>query len=47
VTELSFLHEASHSMIAEQLGVPLGTVKTRSRSALRKMRTVLEETGVR
>ncbi|WP_330998916.1 RNA polymerase sigma factor [Gemmatimonas groenlandica] len=41
VIELSFLSGASHARVAEQLGLPLGTVKTRARSALRKMRTVL------
>lgn len=41
VIELSFLGGSSHSRVAELLGLPLGTVKTRARSALRKMRTAL------
>ncbi len=41
VIELSFLGGSSHARVAEQLGLPLGTVKTRARSALRKMRTAL------
>ncbi len=41
VIELSFLGGASHAGVAKTLGLPLGTVKTRARSALRKMRTAL------
>jgi RNA polymerase sigma-70 factor (ECF subfamily) len=35
---LAFLHHRTHAQIAEQLGVPLGTVKSRIRDGLRKMR---------
>lgn len=42
VVELSFFEEYSHSEIAEQLGIPLGTVKSRLRLALAKMRSGLE-----
>jgi DNA-directed RNA polymerase specialized sigma24 family protein len=31
--------------IAEELGIPLGTVKTRTFAAMRKLRAALEETG--
>ncbi|WP_310572244.1 sigma-70 family RNA polymerase sigma factor [Gemmatimonas sp.] len=41
VIELSFLSGASHASVAGQLGLPLGTVKTRARSALRKLRSAL------
>jgi RNA polymerase sigma-70 factor (ECF subfamily) len=41
VVELAFFKGASHSRIAEQLGLPLGTVKTRARMALRTMRAAL------
>ncbi len=42
VLELAFFHNTSHAGVAERLGVPLGTVKTRARLGLRKMRAVLE-----
>lgn len=41
VIELAFLHGASHVGVSRRLGVPLGTVKTRARLGLRKLRTVL------
>jgi RNA polymerase sigma-70 factor, ECF subfamily len=41
VIELSFLGEASHASVARKLGLPLGTVKTRARLALRKMRATM------
>jgi RNA polymerase sigma-70 factor (ECF subfamily) len=31
--------------ISDELGIPLGTVKTRTFAAMRKLRTALEETG--
>ncbi|MGV1870953.1 MULTISPECIES: sigma-70 family RNA polymerase sigma factor [Agrobacterium] len=38
----SFFDEVSHSAIAEQLGLPVGTVKSRIRLAFAKLRTALE-----
>ena len=38
VVELHFLEDAAHSEIAERLGVPLGTVKSRLRLAFEKIR---------
>ena len=43
---LVFLQNTSHTIAADQLGVPLGTVKTRVRLGLRRMRTELERAGV-
>jgi RNA polymerase sigma-70 factor (ECF subfamily) len=40
---ISFYEEASHSAIAERLGLPLGTVKSRLRLALQKLRTALND----
>ncbi|MBE7734010.1 sigma-70 family RNA polymerase sigma factor [Devosia sp. CC-YST696] len=39
---LSFFEEASHSVIAKQLGLPIGTVKSRIRLAFGRLRTALE-----
>ncbi|MDI7862623.1 sigma-70 family RNA polymerase sigma factor [Rhizobiaceae bacterium n13] len=41
--KLSFFDDRSHSTIAEQLNIPLGTVKSRIRLAFAKLRTALEE----
>lgn len=38
----SFFDEVSHSAIAEQLGLPIGTVKSRIRLAFAKLRAALE-----
>lgn len=43
VVSLSFLEGLSHSEIAERLGLPLGTVKSRMRIAYQKVRAALED----
>lgn len=43
VVELSFFAELAHPAIAERLGLPLGTVKSRLRLAMEKIRRALEE----
>jgi len=43
VLELAYWGEMSQSEVADFLGIPLGTVKTRTRSALMKLADVLEE----
>lgn len=43
VVTLSYVEGLSHSEIAERLGVPLGTVKSRMRLAYDKIRDALEE----
>jgi len=43
LVRISFYEEASHSAIAERLGLPLGTVKSRLRLALQKLRAALDE----
>ncbi|WP_439815657.1 sigma-70 family RNA polymerase sigma factor [Zavarzinia sp. CC-PAN008] len=43
VVRLSFYEDLSHSLIAERLGVPLGTVKSRLRLAFGKLRRILGE----
>lgn len=40
---LAYFHGMSHSQISEQLGEPLGTVKTRIRLAMQKLREILRE----
>ncbi len=43
--ELGYYEGLSHSEIAQRLGAPLGTVKTRMRTALMKLRVVLDPGG--
>lgn len=43
VVKWSFVEGAAHSDIAERLGLPLGTVKSRLRLAMRRMRKSLED----
>lgn len=43
VVTLSFMEGKAHSEIAEQLGIPLGTVKSRMRLAFGRLRTALED----
>lgn len=43
VLTLAYFHGLSQSEIAAQLGVPLGTVKTRARLGMARMRDLLEE----
>jgi RNA polymerase sigma-70 factor (ECF subfamily) len=44
--EMGFFDGITHEEIARRRNVPLGTIKTRIRSGLRKLRAVLEETVV-
>lgn len=43
--EASFFHDKSHSEIAEDTGLPLGTIKSRLRLAIAKLRERIEVTG--
>ncbi|MCK4276986.1 MAG: sigma-70 family RNA polymerase sigma factor, partial [Phycisphaerae bacterium] len=43
VIELSFIHDMPQVDIAQELGVPLGTVKSRMRLAYGKLRERLED----
>ena len=43
IVELSFFSEEPHSAIAEKLGLPLGTVKSRLRLAMGRLRGLLED----
>ena len=43
MVELAYWSELSQTEIAEFLGIPLGTVKTRTRAALMHLADLLEE----
>jgi RNA polymerase sigma-70 factor, ECF subfamily len=43
VVELSFFEEKAHGEIAQMLGIPLGTVKSRLRLAMSRLRNLLGE----
>jgi RNA polymerase sigma-70 factor, ECF subfamily len=43
VVELSFYEERAHAEIAEMLKIPLGTVKSRLRLAMNRLRNVLDD----
>lgn len=43
ILRLSFFEEHAHSRIAQELGLPLGTVKSRVRLALGRLRRLLED----
>ena len=43
VIELSFFEEKAHAEIAEILAIPLGTVKSRLRLAMNRLRSLLGE----
>jgi RNA polymerase sigma-70 factor, ECF subfamily len=42
IVRLSFFAEKPHAEIAQELGIPLGTVKSRARLALARLREMLE-----
>jgi RNA polymerase sigma-70 factor (ECF subfamily) len=42
IVRLSFFAEKPHAEIAQELGIPLGTVKSRTRLALARLRRLLE-----
>ncbi len=41
--QLAFYHGLTHTEITQRLNVPLGTVKTRIRSGMQKLRTMLQD----
>lgn len=46
VVELAYANQMTQTEIAAELGIPLGTVKTRLYTALRKLRGIFEELGI-
>jgi RNA polymerase sigma-70 factor (ECF subfamily) len=42
IVRLSFFAEKPHAEIARELGIPLGTVKSRVRLALNRLRNLLD-----
>lgn len=46
ILELAYVHRYTQSEIAETLGIPLGTVKTRLYKALKTLRGSFEEMGI-
>ncbi len=46
VVELAYANQMTQSEIAVELGIPLGTVKTRLYTALRKLRAIFAELGI-
>jgi RNA polymerase sigma-70 factor (ECF subfamily) len=45
VLRWAYFEEKSHSVIAKEHGLPLGTVKSRVRLALRQLRALMEKRG--
>ncbi|GGF47263.1 RNA polymerase sigma factor [Azorhizobium oxalatiphilum] len=43
IVRLSFFQEKPHAQIAQELGIPLGTAKSRVRLALTRLRSLLED----
>jgi RNA polymerase sigma-70 factor (ECF subfamily) len=42
---MAYFDGKTQVQIAEELAIPLGTVKTRTLAAMRKLRVALQETG--